>query len=322
MENYKQIATRYFRGTIRAAEEKQLSAWLQDDGHRALFRQWEAEWRTVAKAEASDKTRAAWERLQSKAEGVRTIEYGIDGTNGKKDIRQKSPIRLVRPWYYAAAASVVLLFGVALWLLRPAGADEPFIAQTSVNETKTLTLTDGTEVTLAEQTSIACVADFGKSDRKVLFEGEALFSVAKDAERPFVISVGDYSVTVLGTEFNLRAYPQDSIYTLRLLSGKVKLKHKQDSVFVEPGEIARFDVRKQTFALRMEGCEIRLGELISRLERMYDVQITLADNALAQETVYISISTDDSFADVCAALEMLLPVDVEAEDDHYRIAAR
>ena len=310
-DQYKQIAARYFRGTITPEEEKLLSAWLQDDGHRALFRQWEDEWRKVAKAEASDKTRAAWEKMQSRAK-----------TASLKEQRRNQPIRLVRPWYYAAAASALLLFGVALWLLRPTGTGEQFIAQTMENETENFTLLDGTEVTLGEQTSLACAADFGKKDRQVLFEGEALFRVAKDAERPFIVHVGDYSVTVLGTEFNLRAYPKDSVYTLKLLSGKVKLKHLQDSVLVEPGEVARFDLRTETFLLRLEGSEIRLGELVSRLERMYNVRVSVADSALEQESVYISISTDDSFADVCVALEMLLPVSVEAEDDHYRIVAR
>ena len=312
MEEFYQIAQQYFRGTISAADEVRLSAWLKEaDKNQMLFHIWEDEWRKQARSQASAKTQAAFAQLQAQ------INYQRLTTND-----QRPTIRPLRPWYYAAAAMALLVFGVALWLLLPNQQGEAFLAQTAEQETQNLTLSDGSEIMLNPSSSLAYAADFGKKTREVLFEGEAKFSVAKDAERPFIIRVGDYSVTVLGTEFLLRAYPTDSIYTLQLTSGKVKVKHMQDSLFAETGDLVQFNTVTKQFRKKLEANNILLSDLVNRLERLYDVRIEVGDTALAHETLYISINTDDSFEDVCGALEMLLPVVIEKEEDHYRLAAQ
>ncbi len=305
------IAKAYCRGTISAADEKRLSEWLKDDKHAQLFRIWEGEWRMQAKAQASEKTQAAWERLQAVSHQQSAVS--------RQTIRPLSSLRWVR---YAAAAMALLVFGVAMWLLLPKQSNEGFIAQTTEQETQNLALTDGSKIVLSELSSLACAADFGKKSREVLFEGEASFSVAKDAERPFIIRVGDYSVTVLGTEFVLRAYPTDSIYTLQLTSGKVKLQYAQDSLLAETGDLVQFNTITKQFRKKLEASNILLSDLVNRLERLYDVRIEVGDTALANETLFISINTDDSFEDVCAALETLLPVEITQEDDHYRLSAQ
>lgn len=314
MEEFYQIAQQYFRGTISAPDEVRLSAWLKEsDKNQMLFHIWEDEWRKQARSQASAKTQAAWEKLKAQTQQASVIQPLKP---------QQTVIRPLRRFYYAAAAVALLVFGVALWLLLPTRTGEAFIAQTAEQETQDLALKDGTEITLNPSSSLAYAADFGKKTREVLFEGEAKFSVAKDAERPFIIRTGDFSVTVLGTEFVLRAYPTDSIYTLQLTSGKVKVQYLQDSLFAETGDMVQFNTVTKQFRKKLEASNILLSDLVNRLERLYDVRIEVGDTALAHETLFISINTDDSFEDVCAALETLLPVVIEKEEDHYRLAAQ
>ena len=305
-EEFYNIAQAYFRGTISAADEKILSEWLQEEKHALLFRIWEDEWRKQAKAQASEKTKAAWAKIAKSQELT---------------AKSQTSVRPLRIFYYAAAASALLLFGVALWLMIP-NTQEPFMAQTGAHEQQTFVLSDGSEINLNKSSSLAYAADFGKKTREVLFEGEASFSVTKDAERPFIIHTGDFSVTVLGTEFILRAYPTDSIYTLQLTSGKVKVQYLQDSLFAEAGDLVQFNTVTKLFRKKLEANNILLSDLVNRLERLYDVRIEVGDTTLANETLFISINTDDSFEDVCAALEALLPVVIEKEEDHYRLAAQ
>jgi len=321
MEEYYNIAKAYFRGTISAADEKRLSEWLKEDKHALLFRIWKEEWHQQAKAQASEKTKAAWEKLKAKQSTI--------------DNQQSTTIRPLRRYYYAAAASVLLLFGVALWLIIPS-KQEPFMAQTGAHEQQSFVLPDGTEVTMNIKSTLACAADFGKADRQISFDGEAVFHVAKDADKPFVINVGDYSVTVLGTVFNLSAYTTDDAYTVTLLEGAVKVKYASDSVIMKPLDEVRFDKETESFELqqvqiakadtwingRLEFDNIELGDLAHKLEREYDVQIAFADEAIKAEKVYISISIEDNFADVCAALETLLPIRISQENDHYLISAQ
>jgi ferric-dicitrate binding protein FerR (iron transport regulator) len=314
MEEFYHIAQSYFRGTISAPDEVRLSAWLKEsDKNQMLFHIWEDEWRKQARSQASAKTQAAWEKLKAQTQQASVIQPLKP---------QQTVIRPLRRFYYAAAAVALLVFGVALWLLVPTRTGEAFIAQTAEQETQDLALKDGTEITLNPSSSLAYAADFGKKTREVLFEGEAKFSVAKDAERPFIIRTGDFSVTVLGTEFVLRAYPTDSIYTLQLTSGKVKVQYLQDSLFAETGDMVQFNTVTKQFRKKLEASNILLSDLVNRLERLYDVRIEVGDTALAHETLFISINTDDSFEDVCAALETLLPVVIEKEEDHYRLAAQ
>ena len=183
-------------------------------------------------------------------------------------------------------------------------------------------------------TTLACAEDFGKTDRQLTFDGEAVFHVAKDADKPFIIHVGDYSVTVLGTTFNISGYTTDNAYTLTLREGSVRIACQEESVVLQPHEQARFDkadgtlsveqVRAESAAAwlsgRLEFEHIALEDLVHKLERNYDVRIRFADEAAKHEQVYISVSTDDRFEDVCSALEALLPVVISRQDDVYVIA--
>lgn len=341
MNEYYNIAQTYFRGTISAADEKRLSEWLKDAKNEHLFREWEDEWRTQAKTEASERTKAAWAKLQ--ASGKLKVE--------SQEVRAKSQepkaegsIQLVQPvgrkltgrgWLrYAASVAVMAVIGaLTLWLLQPT-TQEPFMAQTGAHEQQTITLPDDTQVTLNSLTTLACAEDFGKTDRQLTFDGEAVFHVAKDADKPFIIHVGDYSVTVLGTTFNLSAYTTDNAYTLTLMEGSVRIASQEESVVLQPHEQARFDkadgtlsveqVRAESAAAwlsgRLEFEHIALEDLVHKLERNYDVRIRFADEAAKHEQVYISVSTDDRFEDVCSALEALLPVVISRQDDAYVIA--
>ena len=333
MNEYYNIAQTYFRGTISAADEKRLSEWLRTEANKQQFDEWAAEWRKHAKAEASERTKAAWGKL------VESLEFSVERSEKKE-----SPIRLASTttrrtyaWLrYAASVAVVAVIGaLTLWLLQPA-QQEPFMAQTGAHERQTITLPDGTEVTMNSLTTLACAENFGKTDRQLTFDGEAVFHVAKDAERPFVIHVGDYSVTVLGTTFNLSAYTTDDTYTVTLLEGAVKVKNSADSVVMQPMDEVRFDRTTATLELqhlqtakadtwlngRLEYDNIPLRDLARKLEREYDVQIAFADEQIRHEQVYISISTDERFEDVCAALEDLLPVTITHEENTYFISAR
>jgi ferric-dicitrate binding protein FerR (iron transport regulator) len=330
--DFYKIAQSYFQGTITDEDEKLLSRFLQEgEQNRSLFQKWEEEWRDVARKQASGKTADAWKRMMERQQKEEMpVKEEVPKLHEVVDQQKASKRRF---GYWAAAAVALLLIGSALWLFLPKDSHEPFLAQTAPHEQQTVTLPDGTQVTLNGGSTLTCANDFGKRDRRITFEGEGVFDVQKDAKKPFVIQVGDYSVTVLGTQFNLSAYQQDEAYTLSLMEGSVKIKHKQDSVLVSPNEQVRFDRETATFARepvqaadadawtegRLAFENIPLRDLTRKLERIYDVRISIADAQIANEQVYISISTEESFADVCAALEALLPISIQEQNGIYTI---
>jgi transmembrane sensor len=100
-----------------------------------------------------------------------------------------------------------------------------------------VTLPDGTRVWLNADSRLTYPVSFNGAKREVELSGEAYFEVAHDASRPFVVSVRDAKVNVLGTRFNIRAYDAQPLETA-LLEGAVAFNHGTASRVLKPGEQA------------------------------------------------------------------------------------
>lgn len=99
-------------------------------------------------------------------------------------------------------------------------------------------LPDGTIVWLNAESSLRFPTAFTGRERKVYAKGELYFDVNHDEVKPFVVEVEkDYSVRVLGTEFNLRAYGEYSRATT-LVKGSVQVKRAGNTVLLKPGQQA------------------------------------------------------------------------------------
>ncbi len=141
-----------------------------------------------------------------------------------------------------AAASMALV--LALVLPTRSHTVEYLTASTGAGERVTLTLGDSTVVTLNSGTTLRYPAGFSKKERRVSLEGEALFEVSKNADRPFVVETFAYDVKVLGTRFNLLAEEKERRFSTSLLEGSVALLEKEsgeEKLRMVPGERAFAD---------------------------------------------------------------------------------
>lgn len=100
-----------------------------------------------------------------------------------------------------------------------------------------MVLADGTRVWLNSATKLRYPTRFTGKAREVYVEGEAFFSVCKDSIHPFIVHAEGVRVQVLGTEFNLSAYPGERTITT-LAKGKVEVNDKISKVYLKPGEQA------------------------------------------------------------------------------------
>lgn len=155
-----------------------------------------------------------------------------------------------------------------------------------------LVLADGTKVWMNAESSLRYPESFGDK-REVTLSGEAYFEVAKDTARPFIVLVGDNSIEVLGTHFNVSSYEKDRIYTT-LAEGKVKVCHNGQSVILHPNqqaiirpEVSEIGVREVDASLytswikgRFEFRNTELGDIAAQLSRWYDVEIRFTDESL------------------------------------------
>lgn len=152
-----------------------------------------------------------------------------------------------------------------------------------------LTLADGTEVWLNAETEIRYPVQFSGDKRVVYLDGEAYFTVKSNKDKPFEVISTHASVTVLGTQFNLRAYPDEPVVATTLVCGSVIMqseKYKQQVKLV-PGEqgtldkttcsLAKQEVNTYLYTAWKDGRfafrDARLEDLFNILTRWYDLSV-------------------------------------------------
>lgn len=131
-------------------------------------------------------------------------------------------------WLQVAAVFFTLLvsgFFMRNRFMKKAVQPETFTEISSLRGVKKeITLKDGTTVFLNSGSSVFISSRFGEKKREVKLTGEAFFHVHHDASRPFVIRSGKLQTTVLGTSFDIRAYPEDEQMKVSVATGKVKVE--------------------------------------------------------------------------------------------------
>lgn len=152
-----------------------------------------------------------------------------------------------------------------------------------------LTLADGTEVWLNAETEIRYPVQFTGDKRVVYLDGEAYFTVAPDKNKPFTVVSTHASVSVLGTQFNFQAYPDERDVQTTLVSGSVIMqseKYKQQIKLV-PGEqgvleknsakLMKQEVNTYLYTAWKDGRfafrDARLEDLFNILARWYDLSV-------------------------------------------------
>lgn len=177
----------------------------------------EVDWSALADwLDESDAHLAAFEAVESLAADIeadaRAIAHGLTDAGGRVIAfrpRKAPPPRVI--WGGLIAASLVLLAGPVAW---QASLGTPVTYRTAPGETREVTLSDGTRLQMDAGSELT--ARIGWRARRVtMASAEATFDVVHDPARPFLISVGDQQVKVVGTEFNIRHYDDQIFVTVR-----------------------------------------------------------------------------------------------------------
>ena len=218
-------------------------------------------------------------------------------------------------------------------------------------------LQDGTKVWLNSGSTLRCSNGFNIKEREVRLEGEAFFDVARDPGKPFIVHAGSYmEVKVLGTSFNVKAYPGDPFIETSLVSGKVAvniIKNKNDrQIILKPHEkltIYADNLLKDVSASGKEPAAIEyhvkaikpnpvdnalaetswmenklsfngvtFEELAYDLERIYHVKITFGDERLKGYHL-TGVFSDESLNEVLHALQITTPFRYTISDKEVTI---
>ncbi|MGN0189359.1 MAG: FecR family protein [Candidatus Cryptobacteroides sp.] len=298
--NYMELLERFYRGETSKKEESLLLDALKD-GPEGIFEEY---CRMKWEKEASDEADAAG---AGRAEMFARMKTEMMDCLKEKAVRRKTGRRIAGIAGSVAAAAIVALAFFAGYRIAAGGTSGVTTVCADRGQKSSVTLPDGSRVWLNSASSISYSADFNKKDRAVLLDGEAYFEVARNEDRPFVVTASGMSVRALGTAFDVRAYDGEDLLAT-LVEGKVEVKAGDWTEILCPGEQVSYDAAGN----RMEKCSVpgcghlvpwRNNEMlfeneslegISRmLERMYDVEVVFRDDA-AKESSYTGLVRNNS----------------------------
>ena len=194
------------------------------------------------------------------------------------------------------AAAVVLLC-LSVWAAYLYMQPVSIQTVTTLAETRTILLPDGTSVTLNHYSSLSYPKQFKSDNREVELSGEAYFEVSKSKKHPFIVQTETIDVQVLGTHFNVDAYPDNPDVKTTLLTGSVAVSNKNNSVHMvlKPNEVAIYNKVEQKLTrkvLENAGDEVSwrhgefifddlpLQEIARELSNSFGTTIHIADSTL------------------------------------------
>lgn len=170
------------------------------------------------------------------------------GVSGKPKTIIEFPVvkRPYKMWTIIAAAILMVSFCLVLYKWKTYTNLQPGASFAGLDSTITkpqtryiITLADGTHVTLNSESTLKYPPSFSGKTREVYLVGEAFFDVHKDSQHPFIIHTGKMNVKVLGTAFNIRAYPMDFTSETTLIRGMIEVTFNDrpsDRIFLKPKE--------------------------------------------------------------------------------------
>lgn len=322
MEKYKFLSFQYFEGKITKEDEQMLFDFISAaPNNKMLFKQWETEWfSTFQNAETND----AWKALLNKLDSVPSLVEAVP----KPGKRSLNIYRLIR---VAAVTVGLILLGVAYVTQKKTELPEyAFTVEAPMGERSRMILPDGTVVWLNSGSRVEYSTDFQKSNRTISLMGEAYFEVIRNEEIPFIVKTKHCSVKVLGTRFNVSAYPDDDFTETTLIEGGVEMTgDTYEAIRMAPGErviynhktnqILKEHVTAENFSSwtcsRLDFEEITLKELMKKLSRRYNVKITIASEELANKKFSGSLINGETLTEVLSAIDLIVPIEITRQGE-------
>jgi transmembrane sensor len=279
MKINKENIERYHQGRCSLEEQRIVEQWLDSD---------EAEMSFPENSDLNAIGDRGWKRISGR--------YQIDA--------QPKPVagfklRNYRMIWQLAACIALLLGGATFYYLNTdwKNSQHSTFAYREIKTPKgqklSVTLPDGTIVWLNSESVLRFPENFKGQLRELKFSGEAYFSVAKDASKPFIISTEKTKIQVLGTKFNLRAMGTETATTVVVEEGKIHfsgtseqqqliLTANKRGVFETKGAIPSMQT-DEVYALKYMAWKngellmdnLTIKEVAEMLERWYNVKIKI-----------------------------------------------
>lgn len=297
------LLARYFAGECSEEEINRVEKWRNED---------------PSNKKAFDDFSAIWNISDNRSFNP-DLKKALSAVNDKID-REENKTKQRGPDYFLIRIAAVLILGLLSWILIQTLGDKN-IHFNSGKEIVSITLSDGSQITLNKNSTLVYPEIFNRKSRKIRLSGEAYFEVTKDPNRPFVIEAEGSFTKVLGTSFNIKAIEGENEIVLTVDEGKVSFsgKKKNESIVLKTGEKGTLNkellkINKETFLddndlswknKELNFKDVSLKNVLSAMETLYKIEIKTSNQSLDSITVVLDIPAGTSAEDALNALSYI-----------------
>jgi len=224
----------------------------------------------------------------------------------------------------AIAASLLILIGLSWWMinLTKRSPDQSLVQQSEAiaqkgNRSK-LTLPDGSVVLLNSDTKLKYPLEFSDSIREVYLDGEAYFDIKKEPGRPFIVHTSGMQIKVLGTTFNVKAYPADKVIETSLIHGSIEV-----TVMDRPNEKIILSPNEKLIIKNNKLSDLADPEKINPIKPAIAINQLIPDprDSSISETQWVEnrlVFRNESLAEVATRMERWYNVTIKIRDEELK----
>lgn len=274
----------------------------------------------------SEQNRAYFEHLQlifDKASS-KNIQLQVDADAAwqkvKTQLRQPTPKEPTNYWTVLKIAAGIVWLGFLVFMFfqnRVLEEQNQRLVIKTDKQTEQDTLLDGSTAFINKKSKLVFTYDAKKNVRKVTLNGEAFFRVKHDIKKPFIIEAEEVLIKDIGTEFNVKAYPEDSIVVVNVSSGEVQFYTANNpGLNLKAGEKGIYDKSLKEFskilkrdtnvlAYKTKILTFKNSDLLSivnSLNDAYDAKISIANDVIKKCRLTVNFNNDrlETIVDVIA----------------------
>lgn len=332
-----ELLEKYFSGTLSSEELMEINEWAEGDPMRLEeLKDLKVIWEASRKKDVSVDIDNALQKVSKRTEHDQT-EYTHSEPRPYYFERKHSSLHSAFYGVLRIAAAILILIGVGFLIFND--SNEPIVDSTLPETREVITergqraqlrFSDGSLITINELSVLRYPTHFPANLREVQLTGEAYFEI-NTVEKPFVVRVDDAVIKVLGTAFNISAWPNEQWVDVVVSEGSVSIHSDaaidEDWIILEKNYRSRImkgigpsppkKVDVQTYLAWLSGKLIfentPLKDVLGQLERRYDVTFIVNDPDIYTRRLTASLK-DETINDVITLFRFTLNLNFELKD--------
>ncbi len=329
-ERFEYLVSKELGDRLTVSEQDELRTFFTDAEWRMQYNLLQQYWSEKHSQNTGDR-----ELFQQVLHKMQPLELSGNSTSSRK-------------LYYWLGAMASILICIGLWFTLAVNSSEQrqFIAD---RKQQKVILDDGTEVILNYKSTLLYPNKFSDNLREVTIIGEAFFRVSKETDRPFIVKTKHAQLKVLGTSFNVRAYPDEPTTEASLIEGALEVHDEEgETMILRPSEKAVITNQSKNFISKSKRKtakklkiqflrptdshavettwlenklvfkDVTFDELAKTLARKYDVRVDFKDVGLTKLR-FSARFEDENLDQILQALQLAASFQYEKQNNKITI---